>query len=156
MKNFSIFCFIVIFILAGAFGFYLLVNYPEIKAEKAIERYYKALIKEENEKAFEQLKLYDTHPIGDTKLSNEEALNIFLEKIEFLKKEKYQINKFKIVEVEYEDGHSFWHHIEVEGVINGEPFIIKEVATMVNEKLIIGSSEDPFVDYRNGRMEIEF
>ena len=77
MKNFSIFCFIVMFISAGAFGFYLLVNYPEIKAEKAIERYYKALIKEENEKAFEQLKLYDTHPMGDTKLSNEETLNIF-------------------------------------------------------------------------------
>ena len=58
--------------------------------------------------------------------------------------------------MEYQDGHSFWHHIKVEGVINGEPFIIKEVATMVNEKIIIGSSEDPFVDYRNGRMEIEF
>lgn len=151
MKKIFVMC--VFFILAGVFGVYLFDKYPELKAEKAIERYYKALIKEENEKAFEQLKLYDTHPMGDTKLSNEETLNIFLEKMEFLKKEKYKINKFKIVEVEYQDGHSFWHHIEVDGVINGEPFIIKEVATMVNEKLIIGSSEDPFVDYRNGRME---
>lgn len=80
-----LFSFIVIFVLAGVFGFYLLDNYPEIKAEKVIEKYYKAFIKEENDKAFEQLRIYDTQPMKGTKLSNEEALEIYLEKWNFLK-----------------------------------------------------------------------
>lgn len=58
--------------------------------------------------------------------------------------------------MEYEDGHSFWHHLEVEGEINGEPFVMKENAIIVDGKLVIGSSEDPFVEYRDGKMEIEF
>lgn len=129
----------------------------ERKAEQAVNTYYDALIEKDYKKAFKELFLYDdSEVISDrtfieTKLSSDEAEKIFLEKIAYLEKQNYEVTDFNI-EVEYEDGHSFWHHVEVEGFVNGEPFLFNEVVFFDTGKLII-SSEDPYINYRNGDMQ---
>lgn len=141
---------ISIFVLTGC------NSLEEKKAEKAINAYYDALIKKDYVEAFNELCLYDDEEnISDgTKLSDEKAEKFFLEKMDFAEKQDYKLIDFKILEVEYEDGHSFWHHVEVKGERNGEPFTLNEVAILDDGKLLI-SSKDPSIDYRNGNMNVE-
>ena len=95
-------------------------NFTEVqKAEGIIKDYYQAIIDEDYEKAFEQLQLYDydaktgdSHFTEGTTLSHEEAKAFYLKKTNVLKEQNYKLKDFKIMEVEYEDGNSFWHHIK--------------------------------------------
>ena len=89
-----------------------------------------------------------------TALSNSEAQAIFLKKIELLKLKSYQINDFEIVELEYEDGNSFWHHLNIEVEQNGETFNWFETAYFHEGKLKI-SEDDPYIQYRDGKMNFK-
>ena len=129
----------------------------EKKAERVINAYYGALFEQDYKKAFRELALYDDSDVifdrsfVGTKLSSDEVEKIFLEKVAYLEEQDYKVTDFNI-EVEYEDGHSFWHHVEVEGFVNGESFLFDEVVFFDVGKLII-SSEDPYISYRNGDMK---
>lgn len=107
----------------------------EQKAEGIIKDYYQAIIDKDYEKAFEQLHLYDydiktedSKLAEGTTLSDEETKAFYLKKIDVLKEQNYKLKDFEIVDIEYEDGHSFWHHIKLVVEQNGENFEWTEVA----------------------------
>ena len=134
----------------------------EKKAEGIIKNYYQAIMDGDYEKAFEQLHLYnydskteDSKLVKGTTLSDEEAKAFYLKKIDVLKDQNYKLNDFEIVEVEYEDGHSFWHHIKLEVEQNGQKFEWNEVAEIYEGKLLIGEKNDPYAKYRDGKMDFE-
>ncbi|MEQ6377737.1 hypothetical protein RZN25_13020 [Bacillaceae bacterium S4-13-56] len=134
----------------------------EQKSEKMIEVYYQSIIDENYEKAFQQLYLYDYDPektnqnkSNGTNLSKEEAKEFYLKKIEFLKNQNYKLTDFEIEEVEYADGHTFWHHIKLEVEQNGKKIEWSEVADIYEEKLLVSSKGDPYVKYRDGKMNFE-
>ncbi|WP_240035107.1 hypothetical protein [Neobacillus notoginsengisoli] len=136
--------------------------FEEQKAKSIIKDYYQAIIDEEYEKAFEQVHLYDVdsktgdgHFTDGTTLSYEEAKVFYLEKINILKEQNYKLEDFKIEEVEYEDGHSFWHHIKLMVDQDGQKFEWNEVAEIYEGKLVIGEKDDPNAIYRDGRMKFE-
>lgn len=148
--------FILIFILTGC-------NFiDEKKAEGVIRDYYQAIIDDDYEKAFELLKLYDYDvKTGDgfykegTTLSHEEAKAFYLEKVNVLKKYNYKLIDFEIIEVEYEDGHSFWHQVKLTAKQNGEEFEWNEVSIISDGKLVVGERDDSKALYRDGRMNFE-
>lgn len=114
---------------------------------------------EDYEKAFEQLYLYDYESktedsklVEGTTLTDEEAKVYYLKKIGVLKEQNYKLKDFEIAGVEYEDGHSFWHHIKLEVEQNGQKFEWNEVADIYKGKLLIGEKDDWFAQYRNGKM----
>ncbi|WP_332650451.1 hypothetical protein [Lysinibacillus sp. 54212] len=127
----------------------------EQKAEKAINTYYNALIEKDYKRAFSTLFPFDdTNALSNgTQLTKKEAEKLFIEQMDTMDKQNYKITCFKILEVEYEDGHSFWHHVEVTGEHNGESFSHNEVVDTHDGKLVIRSS-DPYVEFRNGNMNI--
>ena len=134
----------------------------EKKAEGIIKNYYQAIIDGDYEKAFEQLHLYDYDSKTEdsklaegTTLSDEEAKAFYLKKIDVLKEQNYKLKDFEIVDVEYEDGHSFWHHIKLEVEQNGQKFEWNEVADIYEGKLLIGEKDDPYAKYRDGKMDFE-
>lgn len=134
----------------------------EKKAENTIKIYYQAIIDEDFEKAFEQLYLYDYESksedsklVEGTTLSDEEAKAFYLKKVDILNEQNYKLIDFEIVDVEYEDGHSFWHHIKLEVEQNGQKFEWNEVADIYEGKLLIGEKDDPFAKYRDGKMNFE-
>lgn len=126
----------------------------EKKAENAIEQYYQALVKEDYEAAFKQLYLYEDDFSEQSSLSNEEAKNLYLEKFNYLKEQNYKFKGFEITELEYEDGHSFWHHLDVEVEQGGETLHYQEVAYFHEGKLKI-DGEDPYILYRDGKMAVK-
>ena len=134
----------------------------EKKAEVIIKNYYQAVIDGDYENAFEQLHLYDYDSKTEnsklaegTTLSDEEAKAFYLKKIDLLKEQNYKLKGFEIVNVEYEDGHSFWHHIKLEIEQNGQKFKWNEVANSYEGKLLIGEKDDLYAKYRDGKMDFE-
>lgn len=134
----------------------------EKKAEGIINNYYQAIIDGDYEKAFEQLHLYDFDSKTEesklaegTTLSDEETKAFYLQKINVLKAQNYKLIDFEIVDIEYEDGHSFWHHIKLEVEQNGQKFEWNEVAEIYGGKLLIGEKDDPYAKYRDGKMNFE-
>jgi hypothetical protein len=134
----------------------------EKKAEGIIKNYYQAIIDGDYEKAFEQLHLYDydiktedSKLAEGTTLSDEEAKAFYLKKIDVLKEQNYKLKEFEIVEVEYADGHTFWHHIKLEVEQNGQNFEWTEVAEIYERKLLVGERDDPYTKYRDGKMNFE-
>lgn len=134
----------------------------EQKAEDVIKDYYQSMIDEEYEKAFDQLQPYDYDvKSGDgdftkgTTISHEEAKEFYLKKIEALKEQKYKLKDFEITEVEYEDGHSFWHLIKLEVDQDGKHFEWNEVADIYEGKLLIGIKNDPYAKYRDGKVNFK-
>lgn len=138
-------------------------NYiEEQKAQGIVKNYYQALINEDYEKAFEQLHLYNYDTKTDdsklsegTTLSDEEAKEFYLKKIEVLKEQNYKLKDFEIGEAEYEDGHSFWHHITIQVEQNGQEFERTEIAEIYDGKLLIGGRDDTYVKYRDGKMNFD-
>lgn len=144
-----------IFMLSGCNSF------EERKAEGFIKNYYQSIIDENYENAFEQLHLFEYDvKTNDYKLdegisfSDEEAKEFYLKKIELCLEKGYKLTDFEIGDVEYEDGHSFWHHIELQAEQNGQKFEWNETASIYNGKLLI-SGDDPFQIYRDGRMNFD-
>ncbi|MFB9324602.1 hypothetical protein ACFFSY_01450 [Paenibacillus aurantiacus] len=134
----------------------------EQKAEGIINHYYRAISDGDYEKAFEQLQLYDYdartgegHYTEGTTLSHDEAKAHYLKKITTLKEQNYKLIGYEIIKVEYEDGHSFWHHIKLEVEQNGQKFEWNEVAEIYKGKLVIGEKDDPYAKYRDGKMHVE-
>lgn len=144
---------LMLFMLTGCYG--IQKEFNEKTAENIINDYYKAIINEDYEKAFSKLYIYEGDNNWGSTLSNKEAKEVYLKKIEYLRKQNYELKDFEIVEVEYEDGHSFWHHIKLEVQLNGQKFEWKEVALLHNGKLLIGKIDDIYADYRDGKMNVE-
>ncbi|MEW9108753.1 MAG: hypothetical protein AB2374_05340 [Cytobacillus gottheilii] len=133
----------------------------ERKAEGLIKEYYQSMIDGNYEKAFEQLHLFqydgrtDDYKLDEEfSLSAEEAKEFYLKKVEISQEKGYQLINFEIGEVEYEDGHSFWHHIKLQTEHNGQEFEWNETASIYNGRLLIGG-DDPFQIYRDGRMNFD-
>src|SRR5690554_293157 len=118
----------------------------EQKAESLIKKYYQAMIDQDYEKAFEQLYPYDEFYMDGTTMSQAEAKEFYLKKIDLLKVQKYKLKDFGIVEVEYEDGHSFWYHIKLVTEQDGQDSEQFEVAYVFEGKLMLENSDDI---YRN-------
>lgn len=134
----------------------------EKKAEGILKNYYQAIIDGDYEKAFEQLHLYDydsknevSKLVEGATLSDEEAKALYLKKIDVLEQQNYKLKDFEIVDVEYEDGHSFWHHIKLEVEQNEQKFEWNEVAEIYEGKLLIGEKDDPYTKYRDGKVDLE-
>ncbi|MFJ7973788.1 hypothetical protein [Psychrobacillus sp. NPDC096389] len=134
----------------------------EKKAEGIINNYYQAIIEGDYKKAFEQLHLFDFDSTTEesklaegTTLSDEETKAFYLQKINVLKAQNYKLIDFEIVDIEYEDGHSFWHHIKLEVEQNGQKLEWNEVAEIYGGKLLIGEKDDPYAKYRDGKMDFE-
>jgi hypothetical protein len=72
-----------------------------------------------------------------------------------LKKQNYKLKDFEIDEVEYADGHTFWHHIKLQVELNGQVFEWMEVAEIYKEKLLIGGRDDLYVKFRDGKMNFD-
>ncbi|MCP3027080.1 hypothetical protein [Halobacillus sp. A5] len=132
--------------------------FNEQKVERKIHTYYQALIDEEFNKAFEQVYLFDYDPdeknnFNDgTALSNEEAEGFYIKKIDRLKEQDYILKDYEISEAHYEDGHSFWHEVHLVVEQEGEQYEWSETIEVYEGKLLIGNSEDPLVNYRDGKM----
>ncbi|QNK89118.1 hypothetical protein H7992_05175 [Sporosarcina sp. resist] len=98
-------------------------NIEEQRAENSIKQYYQALIEGNYETAFQELYLYEeSYSNGQTSLSNSEAQTIYQEKIKYLNDQSYKVKDFEITELEYEDGNSFWHHVNIGVEQNGGNF----------------------------------
>lgn len=127
----------------------------EKKAERAINKYYNALLDENYDQAFTQLYLYDYNFFDEQSLLPiQEAKAIYLKKIAHLQEQSYKVKAFNITELEYEDGHSFWHHVTITVEQYGETFDYKEQAYFHDGKLKI-SGDDPYIEYRDGKMTID-
>ncbi|SES63599.1 hypothetical protein SAMN05216389_101180 [Oceanobacillus limi] len=138
-------------------------NYiQEKKAKSYINNYYQSIMDEDYEEAFEQLHLFDFETSTEesklsegTVLSNEKAKQFYLDKIEVLKNHNYKLVDYEIGEVEYADGHTFWYHINLEVERNEELVEWNEVAHLYEGKLLVGGRDDPFVIFRDGKMNFE-
>ena len=130
-------------------------NVEEKRAENAMEKYYQALVEGDYETAFKELYLYEeSFSNGQISLTNAEAQTIYLKKTKYLKNQDYKIKDFKILEIEYEDGNSFWHHVNIEIELNGETINYKEQAFFHEGKLKV-SGDDPYIQYRDGKLNVE-
>lgn len=130
-------------------------NIEEQRAKKAMGKYYQSLMEKDYETAFKELYLYEEGTSnGEVSLTNEEAKTKFLEKTEYLKGENYKFKGFKITDIEYEDGNSFWHHVNVEVELDGENFNYEEQAFFHEGKLKV-SGDDPYIQYRDGNLNLE-
>lgn len=142
---------ILLILVAGLAG---CNSFEEKKAEKAITTYYDALIEGDHDTAFKNLFLYENGITTPTDLSRSEAESVYEQKMAYLDKQGYQVSDYNIRGVEYEDGHTFWHHIDVVVNIDGARKKFTETAFYQNGKLSV-SGEDPFAQYRDGKMDIE-
>jgi hypothetical protein len=136
--------------------------FPELEAERLIHKYYEAIIDEKYDKAYSYLYIYDRKHIdkvgsisAGTSLTEEEAKQFYQQKIDYLKQHDYRVKDYRISEVEYADGHSFWHHLEIEVELSGETQVVREIVHFQNGGLLISDQGDPFAKYRDGRMKFK-
>ena len=127
----------------------------EKKAEKAIHTYYDALLEDDYDTAFKGLFLYDKGITTPTALTRSETKTVFEQKIAYIESRGYKVTDYHVRGVEYEDGHTFWHHIDVVIDVNGQRKLLKETAFYQNGKLSV-SGEDPMIEYRDGKMDVTF
>lgn len=131
----------------------------EQKAKGVAEKYYNALIDEDYEEAFKQLYLYDyteeSHPTDGTTLDEVEARKFYLQKIVYLKEQKYKIKDYKIKNIRYEDGHTFFLEISLNVEQNGESFERSETVDVWEGKAWIIEEDDPFAKFRDGKMNFD-
>ena len=130
-------------------------SFEEKKAEKAIHTYYDALLENDYETAFKGLFFYEQGITTPTSLTQSETETVFTEKIAYLESRGYKVKDYHVRGVEYEDGHTFWHHIDVVIELDGKRKKWKETAFYQNGKLSV-SGEDPLIEYRDGKMDVTF
>jgi hypothetical protein len=153
---------LIVLIIAFAWNGIRKNFFPEKEAERLIHKYYEAIIDEKYDKAYSYLYIYDREHIdkvgsisAGTSLTEEEAEQFYQQKIAYLMKHHdYRVKDYRISEVEYADGHTFWHHMEIEVEISGETQVMKEIVHFQNGGLMISEQGDPFAKYRDGRMKI--
>ena len=125
----------------------------EYRLKNMAENYYTAMMEGRYEDAFEQLYMYDEHYTdGHTRLAKQEAREQFLQKAAALEEKKIAIKDFTLEEIEYEDGHSFWLHVQLVVEEDGQLMERQDIVYEHDGKLVV-SGGDPFVDYRNGKMD---
>ncbi|TFB14144.1 hypothetical protein E3U55_14620 [Filobacillus milosensis] len=54
--------------------------------------------------------------------------------------------------MEYADGHTFWHHINLQVELNGQVFEWTETTELYKDKLLIGGRDDKYLKFRDGKM----
>ena len=125
----------------------------EYRLKNMAENYYTSMMESRYEEAFEQLYMYDEHYTdGPTRLSKQEAREQFLQKAAELEEKKIALKDFTLGEIEYEDGYSFWLHVQLVVEEDGQLMERQDIVYEHEGKLVV-SSDDPFVDHRNGKME---
>lgn len=148
---------LIMLIMISCFGLILIGcnSIEEKRAEAKIKKYYGALIEEDYETAFAELFLYEEDFTSEQSLlSKKEAKALYLEKTTVLKEKGYKVKGFEIIEVEYEDGHSFWHHMNIEVEQDGKTNYYKEEVFFHEKKLKI-SGEDPNIHSRDGKLNVK-
>lgn len=151
----------ILIFLAFALSFMLAgCNFISEQKEKSITKdYYNALIEEDYEEAFEKLYLYDynenKHATEGTLLNKKEAKEFYMQKINYLKEQKYKVKDFEIQNIRYEDGHTFFLEIILNVEKNGEGFEYSETVDVWEGKAWILEEDDPFAVYRDGTMNFD-
>ena len=126
---------------------------PEFRLKYMAENYYTAMMEGRYEDAFEQLYMYDGHYMdGPTKLAKQAAKEKFLQKTASLEEQKVAIKDFRLGEIEYADGHTFWLDVQLFMEKDGQLIERQDIVDEYEGKLIV-NGDDPFVDYRNGKMD---
>ncbi|MGM9949448.1 MAG: hypothetical protein ACI33P_04950 [Lysinibacillus sp.] len=127
--------------------------WAESRLKNMAETYYTAMMEGRYEDALEQLYMYDEHYTdGPTELTKQEAKEQFLQKTAVLEEQGVAIKDVTLGEIEYEDGHSFWLHVQLVLEKDGQLMEWQDIVYEHEGKLIV-SGDDPFVDYRNGKMD---
>ncbi|SDL90672.1 hypothetical protein [Sediminibacillus halophilus] len=126
-----------------------------------INYYYRALINEGCEDAFGVLNLYDYQENTNEYLSTgtasmKEGEGLLYKKTAFLKEQKYAFKDYDIIKAEYADSHTFWHHVLVTAEVNGKKKEYHEIAQVWKGKLLVAGRDDPYVRFRDGKMNITF
>ena len=75
-----------------------------------------------------------------------------MQKTASLEEQNVAIKDFTLGEIEYEDGHSFWLHVQLVMEKDGQLIERQDIVDEHEGKLIV-NGDDPFVDYRNGKMD---
>lgn len=154
MKNFTL-VILISFISLSLIG----CSGPEQKVKNVTNNYYKALVKENYEKAFETLYLYDfdedKHPTDGTTLSEKEAKEFYMQKINVLKENSYKVKDFEIIEIRKEDGHTSFAEVKLNVEVNGKTFEWHETVDEWEGKAWIINKNDPFSKYRDGKMNFD-
>ncbi|WP_054753631.1 hypothetical protein [Piscibacillus salipiscarius] len=105
------------------------------------------------EEAFELLYKYDEKtPTEGTVLKEEEAKSFYLEKINKLKEYHYKLKDYDIINIRKEDGHTSFAEMILTFEVDGQEHEVSETIDEWNGKAWIIESEDPFVNFRNGKM----
>ncbi|MCZ0703206.1 hypothetical protein J2T56_001470 [Natronobacillus azotifigens] len=132
---------------------------PEREVRRLTNDYYGALVKENYEKAFETVYLYDVdddnHPTDGTTLNEKEAKNLYMEKINILKENNYKITGFDITGFTYIDAAHAFAEVTIHGEVDGEGFVWHEMVDAWGGKAWIQNIEDPFGKYRDGTLNFE-
>lgn len=143
----------LIFVLSGC------NSLTEYNAKRIVKSYYNALMDENYQQAFEKLYLYDFveehHPIDGTILSQDEAEAFFMKKIDYLNQQNYRIKNFEIDRFRYEDGHTFFLEVSVQVEQDGQSHKYSDTIDVWEGRVWIVNSEDPFVIYRDGKMNFD-
>ncbi|WP_199860626.1 outer membrane protein assembly factor BamD [Oceanobacillus damuensis] len=132
---------------------------PEEQVKNVTNDYYQALVNKDYEKAFETLYLYDfteeNHPTDGTTLSQKEAKEFYMKKVNVLKENNYKVKDFEITKVRKEDGHTSFAEVKFNVEVNGESFEWRETVDEWEGKAWIINENDPFSIYRDGKMNLD-
>lgn len=135
----------------------LLVGCAGNDAKKNVESYYTALMNENYEEAFAHLLIYEEYYDKGTTLSDKEAKERYMKKVQILKDNGYKLKDYEIKNVRSDDGGAPLVESELTIIVNGEEKKVKELVQVQDEGVMIDlSEEDEFAQYRDGRMNISF
>lgn len=150
----------IVALISLAVGFYYYFqNSPEQKVKRVAAEYYEALIDEDYESTFNHLYVYDNleghHPTEGTKLSEEDAKQFYMEKVEQLNEFDYRIKDFDIYNIRKEDGHTSFAETTLVVDVHGHTYEWKETIDEYNGEAWIVESNDPFVKFRDGTVNFD-
>lgn len=151
---------IILFLSIAIINLFLIGCYsPERKVKSVTNDYYKALVNENYEKAFETVYLYDfledKHPTDGTTLSEKEARAFYFEKINVLKENNYKIKGFEITHIRKEDGATAFAEVTLDVEVDGESFERHELVDEWEGKAWIITEDDPYGKYRDGKINFD-
>lgn len=126
-----------------------------VEPKKVVEEYYTALVEEDYDTAFSHLLIWDLYVDVGTRLEETEAKERYLEKMDFLKQKGYKVKAFDITDVREKNGD---YLIDATVTIQNQKKEqeISETIRLMDQKLYITSSDDPYSHYRDGKMRVSF
>ncbi|MCF6409676.1 hypothetical protein [Pseudalkalibacillus salsuginis] len=134
---------------------FLVVGCTTNHAKQRVEKYYTAFKNENYEKAFNHLLIFDKHYDAGTTLSESEAKDKYIKKINYLEQKGYQLKDFEIQEVRSDDGGPPIVQSLVTIKIDDKTKKVKEFIQVTENGLFIDLSEgDKYAHYRDGKMNV--